>query len=196
MTAMRSWEVLPAAPIRQSGAISAGFLAHGLRDYRDAARFVGELPYGRNSARTATCEVLTEGHGTCSTKHALLALLAAEQQIPVALMLGIYEMNAVNTPGVDATLARHGIDCLPEAHCYVSHQGLRVDVTRTAIGSGQTGLSFLHEEIITPPQVAAYKVEVHQRFMLEWLSHSPLAARFTFQQLWSIREECITALSR
>ncbi len=99
MTTRHSWEVLPAAPIKQSGAISACFLAHGLRDYRDAARFVSELPYGRNSARTATCEVLTEGHGTCSTKHALLAALAAEQQIPVALMLGTYEMNAVNTPG-------------------------------------------------------------------------------------------------
>ncbi len=69
-------------------------------------------------------------------------------------------------------------------------------MTRTSIGSGQAGLSFLHEETITPRQVAAYKVEVHQRFMLEWLGHSPLAARFTFEQLWSIREECIAALSR
>jgi hypothetical protein len=42
--------------------------------------------------------VHTEGRGTCSTKHALLAELATEQRLPVALVLGIYLMNERNTP--------------------------------------------------------------------------------------------------
>ena len=37
--------------------------------------------------------VLSAGKGTCSTKHALLAAVASEQNIPVALTLGIYEMH-------------------------------------------------------------------------------------------------------
>jgi len=53
--------------------------------------------------------VHTEGRGTCTTKHALLAELATEQRLPVALVLGIYLMNERNTPSVGSVLARHGL---------------------------------------------------------------------------------------
>ena len=62
--------------------------------------------------------VLTEGCGTCSSKHALLAGLAAAQRLPVALMLGIYLMNERNTPGIGPVLARYGLAEIPEAHCF------------------------------------------------------------------------------
>jgi hypothetical protein len=74
--------------------------------------------------------VLTEGRSTCSTKHALLAELATEQHLPVALMLGIYLMSERNTPGVGSVLTRHGLAEIPEAHCYLMHDGVRIDVTR------------------------------------------------------------------
>ncbi len=50
--------------------------------------------------------------------------------LPVALVLGVYEMDGANTPGVAAVLRDHGLRCVPEAHCYLAHEGARVDLTR------------------------------------------------------------------
>ena len=55
-------------------------------------------PYGRNVATSDMLAVLNERKGTCGTKHALLKSLATERALPIRLMLGIYEMNARNTP--------------------------------------------------------------------------------------------------
>jgi hypothetical protein len=44
--------------------------------------------------------MLNERKGTCSTKHALLKAFAGEQGLPIPLMLGIYEMDARNIPGI------------------------------------------------------------------------------------------------
>jgi hypothetical protein len=46
--------------------------------------------------------VLRETRGTCSAKNTLLKLLAMEQQIEIALVVGTYEMTEYNTPGSGA----------------------------------------------------------------------------------------------
>ena len=65
--------------------------------------------------------------------------------LPVALVLGVFEMEGANTPGVGAVLRDHGLRCVPEAHCYLAHEGARVDLTRERGGAGQKE-GFLHEE--------------------------------------------------
>jgi hypothetical protein len=99
------------------------FAGLGLGGYRDAARHVRSLPYGRNSDRSDWRLVLAEGRGTCSTEHALLSELAGENGRHVALVLGVYEMDGGNTPGIGAVLERHGLPRLPEAHCYLGYEG-------------------------------------------------------------------------
>lgn len=59
--------------ITPTGEVSREFLTHGLVHFRQAAQFVKQLPYGRNTDRSDYRLVLSEGRGTCSTKHALLA---------------------------------------------------------------------------------------------------------------------------
>ena len=76
------------------------------------------LPYGRNSDRSDWRLILKEGRGTCSTKHALLADLARENLRHVVPVLGVYDVDEGNTPGIGTVLERHGIPCVPEAHCY------------------------------------------------------------------------------
>jgi hypothetical protein len=97
---------LPDFALDDSPPLGARFAALGILDYRGAARHVRSLPYGRNSDRSDWMLVLNEGRGTCSTKHALLAELARENGRRVALMLGVYEMDEANTPGVGAGPAR------------------------------------------------------------------------------------------
>jgi hypothetical protein len=97
----------------------------GLGGYRDAARHLRSLPYGRNYDRSGWRLVLAEGRGTCSTKHALLSEIARENGRHVALVLGVYEMDGGNTPRIGAVLERDGLPRAPEAHCYLAYEGGR-----------------------------------------------------------------------
>jgi hypothetical protein len=150
---------------------------------------VRSLPYGRNSDRSDWRLVLNEGRGTCSTKHALLAELARENGRRVALVLGIYEMDGANTPGVGAVLKTSGLSRVPEAHCYLAHEGVRVDLTRQG-AEGQIQ-RFLHEEEIEPCQIGEYKVEAHERSVRRWAGERGLDPG----HVWRVREECIAALA-
>jgi len=190
---MRSWDALPDKCLDGSCELSREFLALGLEDYRASARFVHHLPYGRNADRADFRLVLTERRGTCSTKHALLAALAAEQKLPVHLTLGIYEMSERNTPGVGAVLDRHRLAHVPEAHCYLTYEGIRIDVTREAADPKEPIARFLYEETIALSQIGEYKVAMHQRWMRKWVARE-LPNR-EWQSIWKIREECIAALS-
>jgi hypothetical protein len=145
-----------------------------VRGYRDAARRVRSSPYGRTSDRSDWRLVLEEGCGTCSTKRALLAAL------------GVYEMDGDNTPGVGGVLAKHRLRSVPEAHCYLAHDGGRVDLTR----EGSDGpASFMHEEEIEPGQIGAYEVKAHHEFVGRWSQGRGLDPA----RVWRAREECIAA---
>ncbi|HEY3305406.1 MAG TPA: hypothetical protein VGL70_17935 [Candidatus Binatia bacterium] len=116
--------------LKPAGPLSAEIMARGVSDFRAAGRYLQKLPYGRTLDRADFGAVLRKGKGTCSTKHAFLAALALEQEFDVMLMLGVYEMDERNTPGVGAVLQRYGVAALPEAHCYLMYEDLRIDVTR------------------------------------------------------------------
>jgi hypothetical protein len=185
---------LPCARLVGDGAVTRRFRDRGITDFAAAARYVQLLPYGRTSSRDDVALVLTEGRGTCSTKHALLAALAGELGLDVVLTLGIYEMSEANTPGVGPVLARHGLASIPEAHCYLVSDGRRIDVTRNVEGA-EPITAFLHEEPIRIDQIGAYKVELHRRVLVDWTSRDPEAQGRTLNELWAIREECIASLS-
>jgi len=193
---MFSWHQLPPVPLKAEGPITAKFLTFGVADFRGAGRYLQALPYGRTANRADYHAVLHEMKGTCSTKHAVLAVVAHEQHLPVVLMLGIYEMHERNTPGVGSVLARHGLASLPEAHCYLLYAGKRIDITRSGAESSQPITDFLHEEVITPEQIGDYKVTVHRNWMQAWLTMNgeKLKGR-TLEELWRIREQCIAALT-
>ena len=194
LTPMQSWNALPDRRLIRGGEVSAEFLAHRVDDYRAAAHYISQLPYGRNADRANFRLVLDEGRGTCSTKHALLAALALEQGLAVQLTLGIYEMHELNTPGVGAVLDKYGLAFVPEAHCYLTYDSIRIDVTRGSITPAEPIARFLHEETISPAQIGAYKVEMHKKFIREW---NALEAHCrSWEEIWKIREECIAALSQ
>ncbi|HVA80534.1 MAG TPA: hypothetical protein VNF29_06385 [Candidatus Binataceae bacterium] len=194
---MKSWNALPDAALAGPGEVTAAFAGAGVRDFRAAARYINALPYGRNTSRTDPLIVMRERRGTCSTKHALLARLAVENRLEVALVIGIYKMTERNTPGVGGVLAANGIESIPEAHCYLRYRGDRIDVTREIAGGPEEPIArFLHEEDISPEQIGDYKVALHQRWMREWIA-APAAPRgLGFDELWKIREACIAALGQ
>jgi hypothetical protein len=190
---LNSWHILPDTPLRR-GLDSDALMRVGCDTLRNAAGYLHQLPYGRNSDRSNYKLVVPESRGTCSTKHALLAAVAAAQGIPVSLTIGIYDMTEANTPGVGPVLAAHGLHSFPEAHCYLTYQGDRVDITRAGVTAATAISHFAREWSILPSQIGAHKVRLHQDYLARWrLAQRPL--RLTLDELWKIREACIAALS-
>jgi hypothetical protein len=194
---LHSWDVLDPVALKPAGYISDAFIQVGVLDYRAAGRFVSHLSYGRNTIVSDPLIVMRESRGTCSTKHALLCRLATEQGVAVALVLGIYEMHERNTPGVGPILKKHGLAALLEAHCYLRFGGNRIDVTREIDASSREAIArFLHEEEIVPEQIGVYKTTLHRHFLQLWMAETGIADERNLDEIWRIREECITVLSR
>jgi hypothetical protein len=106
-------------------------------------------------------------------------------------------MHERNTPGVGAVLARYGLAALPEAHCYVTYEGTRIDITRSGTEPTEPIAQFLHEEAIMPEQIGDYKVTLHRQFMQDWvINHVETVRGWSFEDMWRIREECIAALGQ
>lgn len=75
---MHSWEALEPIILKPAGVITAAFMGVAVQDFRAPAAYVNRIPYGRNTNREDALAVMSEGQGTCSTKHALLRRLALE----------------------------------------------------------------------------------------------------------------------
>ena len=141
--------------------------------------------------------MLREGKGTCSTKHALLAVLAHEQDLPIVLRLGVYAMHERNTPGVGAVLTQHGLASLPEAHCYLTYAGRRIEFTRSGAEPTEPITQLLYEETIVPEQIGDYKVTLHRHYMQTWVkANAERVGGRSVEEVWRIREECIAALAQ
>ena len=188
-------EALPAIRLKASGPITSAFMERGVSSFRDAARLIAALPYRRNSARSDHLIVLRENKGTCSTKHSLLARLAQEQKLTIALCIGIYEMDGLNTPGVGPVLDAHCLASIPEAHCYLKRGSQRIDVTSARADRTRRPIErFLVELDIAPEQAGSYKSQFHQEFMRGWMKSASRSPVFSFDKLWAVREACIRAL--
>ncbi|MDA9774257.1 hypothetical protein N9B82_04805, partial [Saprospiraceae bacterium] len=168
-----------------------------IHDYQGLKSYVHALPYGRNADKEDVLCVLRDGKGTCSTKHALLANVAEEKGITaIKLMLVMYKMKESNTKGVGAVLNKYNLEYIPEAHNYLREKGVVSDITFPGVyNSSLSADDIFEEKEIESYQIAGYKVAYHQVFMRTWLLNNPQIP-YTFQELWSIREECIQALAQ
>nr|WP_223845579.1 VOC family protein [Flavobacterium selenitireducens] len=165
----------------------------GLHDWNSVVEHVRKLPYGRNENRYEFGLVLSEGKGSCSSKHALLKSIANENRINVGLMLGIYKMNRVNTIGIGDTLEASGLEFIPEAHCYLVIDGHRFDFTDPQSDVGAILPDILCEMPIEPDQVADYKIKIHKDFIRTWIASEKIP--LDFEAVWKLREKCISRLS-
>ena len=181
--------------IAANGKISNNFLNRNVSDFKSAMTFITQLPYGRNKDKRNLTTLFDDGFGTCSTKHAVLKELAVENSIPqVKLILGLFRMNEHNTPAVSKILLKENLDYIPEAHNYLKIDNTIVDCTF----SNSSKLNFITDLIleteIESNQITDYKVNFHKQYLETWLLKEP-SLSMSLQELWLIRENCISALS-
>ena len=134
--------------------------------WRQLVAHVQALPYGRNANRSDFGLVLQEQQGSCSSKHALLQSIATENQADsIKLVLCMFQMNAENTPILASLLQHYKIAFIPEAHCYLSVAGQRLDVTFPHSNIKTIEPFILSEQFIAPHQVIDDKITLHQNFI-------------------------------
>ena len=169
--------------------ISASFCKLGIHTFEEAMLYVAHLPYGRLAHRGDYKAVLEQGQGTCSLKHALLYELAKAHHWPCQLWMGIFMMGSETSKNLVPILKQAGLVAIPEAHCYLTCDGSRLDATTHPIKALDAEM-FLSECCIETDDIVERKVQFHQDFIKQWSLDKPQ----TFEELWSVREACIRAL--
>jgi hypothetical protein len=106
-------------------------------------------------------------------------------------MIGIYQMNEQNIPGIGEVLRKSGIDAVPEAHCYLKINGVRHDFTGLRQGASSPFDNLLLEHCVLPDQLSSVKVDLHKREIAAWAQKTGLSA----DEGWALREACIAALA-
>jgi hypothetical protein len=168
-----------------------------ITDFAAALKYIQHLPYGRNSKDGSLLRVLDEKRGTCSTKNALLHTLCMENgKQGFNLMLGIFNMDAENTPAVQPVLRKYRLPYIPEAHVYLKNNGTIIDATFAKAQTAWTK-SIAVEEEIESSDIGAYKTKFHRNYLDKWRKESKDKAvqKYSLDQLWEIREECIALLT-
>jgi hypothetical protein len=159
-------------------------------NWQETLNFVKQIPYGRNSNREDFSLVISENKGTCSSKHAYLKDFANINNIPnVQLIIGTYKMKESNT-NIGTILSDNNLEYIPEAHCYLKIDGKTIDVSSQESDFDKIKVDLLVEIEIEPYQVADFKIN----YIKKWLNETN--SKFTFDEIWKIREKCIEQLSK
>jgi hypothetical protein len=122
-------DIFPEASISGEGVVSAEFISRGIDRFTDACNYVHRMPYGYNSDRDDLLILFKEGFGTCTTKHAVIATLAKELQLPVVKNIGVYAMTEAIVTGTSEILREYDLPYLPMVHCFLVYEDYRVDLT-------------------------------------------------------------------
>ena len=166
-----------------------------IKDWNELTTHILNLPYGRNENRNDFSLVLKEQKGTCSSKHALLKKIAMLNNFSeIKLILGIYRMNAHNTPKIGDVIKNSILNFVPEAHCYIKVGQKRFDYTNAAALNCEFEKELLTEIEVLPEQVVEFKIKHHQGFLKKWIKEEDIA--LNFDQVWKIREQCIEEISK
>jgi hypothetical protein len=181
--------------IKPVGTISNHFLANNISTFSEASQFVRKLAYGRNENKADLTTVFADNCGTCSTKHALLKQLAVENNFTeLKLITGLFRMNSSYTPKISATLKRHNLDYIPEAHNYLKYGNQILDFTNKTSKPADFENELIEETEIQTDQIADFKINYHKQYLTNWLEKQE-ALNLTLDELWKIREQCIADLS-
>ncbi|BBO68427.1 hypothetical protein DSCA_23570 [Desulfosarcina alkanivorans] len=192
---MDNYNVFPDAAIVSSDGVSEQFSALGVDTFHHACRYVHDLPYGYNSDRDDLFVLFEEKMGSCTTKHAVIATLAGELNLPVEKNIGIYAMTEAMVTGTDAILARYGLPYVPMIHCFLGYGQYRVDLTDgNANGKNRSVTNFLYVEPVIPNISARDEYLKYRQALKEHILKRTELAGVEMKTILHAREEGIALL--
>jgi len=126
---MDSYEYLPDKLIKPLGDISKKFLKLGIKSFKDACIYVHNVEYGYNSNYDDNMIFFKENKGSCTSKHATIAGLAEELDIPLYKYVCVYKFTEEITTGAKVILKEYNIPYVPMVHCFLVYEKYRFDLT-------------------------------------------------------------------
>ncbi len=184
---------LPAFAFTCPGKFTQLFVNQGITDFYTAWAYLEELPYRRMSNPRDLSAVFTLQGGTFTARHALLAQVAQEQAVTdLSLVLCVYDFNR-DCPIIGDVLRQYALPVLPEiCGCLKYRQQLYSLEER----SRSLRRDVISEIEIAPAQIGNFKRRYHRNYLENWLSLERIDRKWSVEQVWRIREECLRAVEQ
>jgi len=148
---MDSYDKLPEADIKPVGELSKKFLDLGIKTFKDACNYVHDIDYGYNTNYEDKMIFFKEKKGTCTSKHAIIAGLAQELNIPLFKHVCVYKLIEEITTGVSNILKQYKIPYVPLTHCFLVYENYRFDLTEGNRNGKKTPINeCIHSERVDP----------------------------------------------
>jgi hypothetical protein len=192
---METCIVFPNKAIINAGIISNHLLNSGINNFLDACRYVQGLPYGYNSDRDDLMILFKEMMGSCTTKHAVIAILAAELDIPISKLIGIYPMTETIVTGTNIILNKYNLPYVPMIHCFLEYTGQWVDLTEgNRNGKNQSVEHFLYTEKVEANISAKQEYLIYRRVLKENILNREELKGIDIKRILHAREEGLSLL--
>ena len=169
----------------------------GISLFTDACRYVHELPYGYNTDRDDLMILFKENKGTCTTKHAVIATLAQELDLPIVKSVGIYAMTEEIVTGTDKILTKYRLPYVPMIHCFLVYGEYRVDLSEgNNNGKNRPIEDFFYTERVEPNISAKDEYLLYRRALKDHILKQKELKEVDIQQILHAREEGLNQLKR
>jgi hypothetical protein len=192
---MNPFTLFPDMEISEAGPVSKEFLALGMQSFHEACRYVLGLPYGYNSDRDDLMILFKEKMGTCTTKHAVIATLAAELGLPITRGVGIYPMTEAIVAGTDKILSEYSLPYVPMIHCFLEYEDYRVDLTEgNHNGKNRPIDEFLYTDRVEATISAKDEYLIYRKALSEVILKRPELKGVDLKRILHAREEGLKIL--
>ena len=163
---MDPYSIFPNKTISKAGEISNQFISIAINTFMDACDYVHQVPYGYNSDRDDLMILFKEKMGSCTTKHAVIATLAAELELPIHKCIGIYPMTETIVTGTDKILQTYDLPYIPMIHCFLEYEEYRVDLTEgNQNGKNQPVDELFYAERVEPNIPAKHEYRLYRQVL-------------------------------
>jgi hypothetical protein len=189
--------VFPDNAISNAGIVSTEFLKLGINHFVDACRYVHELPYGYNSDRDDQMILFKENKGTCTTKHAVIATLAHELNLPVAKNIGVYTMTEEIVTGTNEILGKYSLPYVPMVHCFLVYKEHRIDLSEGNNNGKKRSIDrFLFTQQVEPNISAKDEYLLYRKALKDHILTRKEMEGVDIRQILHAREEGLELLKR
>jgi len=192
---MEHYTVFPDKTIGDAGPVSRTFLDLGIPRFHQACRYVHELPYGYNSDRDDLMILFRENMGSCTTKHAVIATLAAELGLGIEKSVGIYAMTEDLVTGTDRILEKYRLPYVAMVHCFLEDGTRRVDLSE-GNQNGKNGPidQFLYTEKVEATISARDEYRLYRRALKDHVLTRSELQEVDMKTVLKAREEALLLL--
>ena len=189
---MDPYDKLPDAPIKPVGKLSKKFLELGIKSFKEACDYVHNIDYGYNTNYDDDMIFFKENKGTCTTKHAVIAGLAEELNVPLYKHVGIYKLTEEISSDTNEILNKYNIPYVPMAHCFLVYKDSHFDLTEgNCNGKNTTIKNFIHKEKVDPFISRKDEYLLYKRILKEQVLPSKEMDGIKERTLLKAREESI-----